>query len=111
MFKNIIDIKWDDKDKIINSKDFFVNCDIRDRKIGNNQIVWKALKKIVSCNEAFYVGIVPSTSAKEECVDLNDKRHFKINFLSWKEVEDFCDASGELDQVKRIFDYNKDQIY
>ena len=109
LFKNINNLIWDE-DKIINCNLFRENCGIRDRKIGKNQVVWKALKKIYACNEAFYVGLVPSTSSKEEHIEYDKTLNFKINYLTWDKVEAFCDTIG-LEQVKRIFDFNKEQIY
>jgi len=109
LFDNKTDIEWENE-CISNWDSFSVNCGIRNRKIGNNKIVWKALKRVVDCDEAFYIGLVPSN--KQENDLFKGKLKHNIHFLSWKDVHDFCNNNEEeLKPVLDVFEFNKGQIY
>jgi len=102
LFKHKEDILLDSKSSIPSK--------VRDRKIGDNPIVWKAFKKIEECNKAFYVGLVPSPKQDNEA--FNEKLDYKIHFLSWEQVHNFCkDNKEKLFKVLEMFEYNKGQIY
>lgn len=108
-------LKWK-KDKVTNFKDVIANCGFRDRKIGGNKIVWKALKKIDACDEAYYVGLVPSSRDENEAfvkkyMDFRKKEGFVIHFIDWKSVQEFCTKEFKLKKVLEIFDYNEGQIF
>lgn len=88
------------------------------RKIGENKVVLKALKKIKKCKEAYYIGLIPSRKAGIQ--DLICKEDYKndlhndeltLHFLSWKKVHNFCKREEKLKKVVKIFKYNKGQIY
>lgn len=100
------------------------------RKIGENKVVLKALKKIKKCKEAYYIGLIPSTkgeikdfkNTKNDLSDFIDNDDLRLHFISWKKVEKFCKKHNnpeskkelihpKLNKVLKIFKYNKGQIY
>ena len=79
------------------------------RKIGENKVVLKAIKKIKKCKEAYYIGIIPS---KQVDIDkFESKIDFDMHFLSWEKVHEFCKNEQKLKKVVKIFKYNKGHIY
>lgn len=85
------------------------------RKIGNNKIVLEAFDKLKYCKEDYYIGLIPTskdnvenfTRDKENFIDKID---YKLHFLSWETVYEFC-INHELEKVLKIFKYNQGQIY
>lgn len=113
LFKNLKNLEWEIgknsyEYKVTNFKDVIANCGVRDRKIGGNEIVWKALKKIAACDEAFYVGLVPSSKLDNEV--FNGELDYQIHFMSWDTAYAFC-VKNKLNKVLEIFQYNEGQIY
>lgn len=80
------------------------------RKIGSNKVVLEAFK-LIKCNKknAFYVGLIPTRS--EDFTKFKGVLDFKMNFVSWEKVHDFCKTEKKLNDVLEIFKYNKGQIY
>ncbi|WP_193844455.1 hypothetical protein [Flavobacterium hungaricum] len=79
------------------------------RKIGNNKVVLKAISLVRECQEAYYIGLIPSN--EEDVTTFSGKTDFKIHFLSWFHVHEFCKKEERLKKVIEIFDYNEGQIY
>ncbi len=79
------------------------------RKIGENKVVLKAIKKIKKCKVAYYIGLIPT---KQVDIDkFESKIDFDMHFLSWEKVYEFCKNEQKLKKVVKIFKYNKGQIY
>lgn len=78
------------------------------RKIGNNEIVKKAVEMLKGVRpNCYYIGIVPSM--EKQCMKLNFNEQM-IHFLSWNKIEDFAKANV-LNKVLDIFQFNRGQIY
>ena len=79
------------------------------RKIGNNEIVKKAVKILIDVRPdcCYYIGIIPSTEEQSKQLDFNKQI---IHFLPWNKIEDFAEAN-KLDKVLETFQFNKGQIY
>lgn len=78
------------------------------RKIGNNEIVKKAVEMLKGVRpNCYYIGIVPSM--EKQCMKLNFNEQM-IHFLSWNKIEDFAKAN-ELNRLLDIFQFNRGQIY
>ena len=101
-------LMFSNKKNIINNNKATIHCGIRERKIGNNAIVWDAFNKIAECSHAYYVGLIPAT--KMEIKQFKEALDYNIHLLSWQKVETFCEEN-KLDKVKDIFKYNKGQIH
>lgn len=79
------------------------------RKIGNNKIVYKAFE-LLKNSKAFYVGLIPSS--KQEIKDFKlENNNTGLHFIAWETVYEFCKKKEKLKKVKKIFKYNKGQIY
>jgi len=102
-------------------KEFVVEEDWygRDRKIGENTIVEKALT-MINCSEAFYIGIIPSsvddinTFLNNVEKSENDPIVEHIHLVSWHTVQNFCvleKYKKYFANVKLNFEYNKGQIF
>lgn len=77
------------------------------RKLGENEIVYKAINMIGS-EDAYYVGIVP---IKKEMIDkFLIGKDINIHFLLWETIHEFCNDNN-LTKVLEMFDYNGEQIY
>lgn len=100
---------FENKDNIKGDDDCVVNGVYRARKIGKNDIVKKALEKIAECDEAFYVGLVPSSKKGNDA--FSEHLDYKIHFLSWETVHQFCKDNEKLKKVLEIFEFNEGQIY
>ena len=92
------------------------------RKIGRNEVVLGAVKKLSDyLDDAFYVSIVPDSSSNlqnffEETlksslpdeISENDLRGW--GYLAWETVEKFCEEFS-LAETLRVFEFNRGQIY
>ncbi|PIF30771.1 hypothetical protein CLU81_1220 [Flavobacterium sp. 9] len=78
------------------------------RKIGENEVVLEAVKLLLDCKKAYYIGLIPSNQADID--KFERKTDFDIHFLSWAKVHEFCKVH-KLEKVLAIFKYNKGQIY
>lgn len=112
-FKSLLMKHWYEIDK---NKEFEVDSNFRNRKIGNNEVVLKAFIKLKECKEAYYIGLIP-TKQEEIKVFLKDNekileadKDLKLHFLSWETVHKFCEEH-KLKKVLKIFKFNKGQIY
>ena len=79
-------------------------------RLGSNPVVYKLFCKIIkNAQEILYLGIVPQ---KEKIVfhDCDKKNFDKINYLSWKEIEEFAYEKG-LDKLIENFKWNEGLIY
>ena len=63
---------------------------------------------LINCTKAYYIGLIPSKEKEIEDFKLENKT--ELHFLSWEEVESFCNDK-DLEEVKKIFNFNKGQIY
>jgi hypothetical protein len=98
------------KDEINANKGGLISSKIRDRKIGENEIVWNAFKKVAECEQAYYVGLIPTS--EDDIQKFNGEVDYDISFLSWETVHNFCKKNEEkLKKVIEIFQYNEGQIY
>ena len=77
----------------------------RSRRIGENEVVKRALKMIDGAKDYFYIGIVPNDIFTDET-----KRPKEFKLLLWKEIEKFC-VDNNLKKVLDMFEFNKGQIY
>lgn len=96
------------RDKISLKKDSIIEAKHRSRKIGNNYVVYSAFKKLLDCNKAYYIGLIPSTDEEIEIFKEIDKTGYQ--YLSWEKVHKFC-KNHKLKNVLEVFEYNKGQIY
>jgi len=89
-----------------------VDIDGKCRKIGKNKVVHKAIEMIGGFDKAYYVAIVPTlTNDLKSFLNANDlKLKYKIHFLSWKRIYDFC-VENNLNDVLEVFKFNKTQIF
>lgn len=78
------------------------------RKIGENEIVKKALKIISNC-QAFYIGLVPSSQSDINAF-IEENSSTGIHFLPWEKVYQFS-KDNNLEKVIMNFDYNENQIF
>jgi len=103
-------------------KILFDNCALKDfnngieeprykenRKIGRNEVVLQAVKFVINCKKAFYIGLIPAS--EEDIENFGRKTDFDIHFLSWEKVHDFCVKEEKLKKVIEIFKYNEGQIF
>lgn len=103
--KKLLIENWDN---IKNDDKFEIETDfLGKRKIGNNTVVLKAFE-LIKCKQAFYVGLIPSTS--DEIKDFKKKDETGYNYISWEAVHEFC-KEHKLKKVLKIFKYNKGQIF
>jgi len=79
------------------------------RKIGNNPVVLEAVKLLLNCKEAYYIGLIPASESDIE--KFGRKADFDIHFLSWERVYDFCVKEEKLKKVIEIFEFNEGQIF
>jgi len=94
----------------------------RNRKIGSNEIVLKAVELLRQyCNEAYYVAVVPEDDSKLRYFHEDVLRNFKSDgfpewdvgnwgYVSWKRIEDFC-RNHDMRNALSVFEFNKGQIY
>jgi len=108
LFQNKGKIKWE-YDKVTNFNDVIARCRVRDRKIGKNEIVWKAIKKIAECDQEINVALVPSEKHDINIFDIK-LVDYPVHFLTWETVHEFCKIN-KLKKTLDIFEYNKGQIY
>jgi len=93
------------------------------RKIGNNNVVLKAVEKLTEyLEETYYIAILPEQPAKLEYFFRNELRNWtpptdyldwdvhSYGYLSWSDVEVFC-AKNNLGNTLRVFKFNEGQIY
>ena len=97
------------KDTIKNNRKSKIIGRFRERKIGENEIVWKAFKKLLKIEKAYYVGLIPSTN--KEIYDFEKVNNTGLHFLAWETIHKFCKDNEKLEKVVKIFDYNDGQIY
>jgi hypothetical protein len=97
------------REKIILKKDSIIEAKHRTRKIGNNDVVFRAFKKLLPCETSYYIGLIPSTDEEIKTFKKNDKTGY--HYLSWKSVHEFCKSEKKLKKVLDVFDYNEGQIY
>ncbi len=89
-----------------------------ERKIGKNAIVEKAFN-MITCSEAFYIGIIPSSIDDIEKFskvkkDEKDPIVEYIHLVSWHTVKGFCDEKKYKRYFKNVqlnFEYNEGQIF
>jgi hypothetical protein len=93
------------------------------RKIGKNQIVLRAVKRLKDyLGHAYYVAILPDSSVNMSNFYNSDRfSRYKFNdfkgwntdaygYISWADVEKFC-RDNNLNNTLRVFEFNEGQIY
>jgi hypothetical protein len=92
------------------------------RKIGNNEVVLKAVSQLKPyCKAAFFVVVVPEDISRLRRFYQDTLKNYSPNgfqewdvgswgYISWAEVEDFCRRYG-LKETLKVFEFNKGQIY
>jgi len=92
------------------------------RKIGGNEVVLGAVKKLSGyLDEAFYISIVPDSSSNlriffEDILKSSLPDEIKENdvrgwgYIAWEKVEKFC-KEFNLTETLRVFEFNRGQIY
>lgn len=94
----------------------------RIRKIGNNNVVLKAMEQLVPyCGDALFVALVPDSTSNLDSFYSKDFRNYNPGgfqgwnvqnwgYLSWEKVEVFC-RSKNLEGTLKAFEWNEGQIY
>ena len=84
----------------------------KSKKIGTNKIVRKLYVSVIRTAKHFeYLGLLPEANTKNFSYVEDDKKIFsKLNFLTWKQIEDFADKHN-LIELKNNFNWNLGIIY
>jgi len=94
----------------------------RIRKIGNNEVVLKAVEKIMKYSEeAFYISIIPDNFSNVEDFYLHKLKNYKTRgfgdwnlenwgYLTWEDIEKFC-KQNHLKKTQELFKFNEGQVY
>ena len=92
------------------------------RKIGNNQVVLKAVEQLEGyCKDALFIALVPDNISNLRDFYQDTLRHYSPEgfqewdignwgYLSWAHVEKFCDRYN-LKGTLKTFEFNERQIY
>ncbi len=94
----------------------------KNRKIGENKVVLKAVNLLVPyCSDALFIAIVPDNNSSIKAFYQDTLKDYKPSgfqywnimnwgFISWEDVESFCKKHG-LSRTIENFCFNKGQIY
>lgn len=99
-------------DKLLNENILYKS---RIKKIGENEVVQKAVKKLLPySDETLFVAITPNDD-KESLEKFFTNLDYEDSYLnwghiSWKEIEEFCNEK-ELKATSNVFEFNEGQIY
>lgn len=101
----------------------FPRCSSKiDRKIGNNEVVLKAVNLLIDyCKNALFIALVPDNlPAIEDFYKNTLKDYYPTGFqnwdtknwgyVSWKQIEEFCRKYNLMETLKN-FEFNRGQIY
>lgn len=91
------------------------------RKIGNNEVVLKAVKQLRSCKDALFIALVPDNISNLKDFYQNTLKDYSPDgfqewdirnwgYLSWAQVEEFS-KKYNLRGTLKTFEWNKGQIY
>ena len=83
------------------------NKDIK--RIGSNEVVLKAFKKIVMSDEYQYIGIIPVNEIDFESLAI-DKDYSYIKFIKWCDIYSFIQNESII-QAQNNFEFNFGQIF
>ena len=101
----------------------FPSCSSKSvRKIGNNPVVLRAVKKVTHhLEDTYFLAIIPDTPSNLEEFFINDLAQSKVanlpewNFnslgcLAWSDIMKFC-IDHKLESTQRVFKFNEGQIF
>lgn len=90
------------------------------RKIGDNSVVLKSVKRLKKyVDNTYYVAVLPDSPANIEKFfsgqnfsrdDFNRWQTNNYGYISWADVEKFC-RDNKLDNTLNVFKFNEGQIY
>lgn len=85
------------------------------RKIGTNQVVLSAVRRIRDyVNDVIYVALIPDVTGFDEVVRdfevVNDIQCLAWRAFSWSRIEEYCRHTGLLHTL-RVFEFNAGQIH
>ena len=118
-------LKGNDKDGLDIVVEFPESSTKKERKIGKNPVINTTMIKMLReyIEDCYYIALLPEddNNIKDffengfETVLADDEKyrkmyHSKFGFISWKTISDFAEKS-ELHDLKRVFIFNRNQIY